>query len=690
MFAAKIAMFDSKESDFCGGNRNALLHEETTEWVKLNISLREHGLIPISFLYQQNNHAHEHDETNKYKDHILITLETLQNVRKAIQVLMKDSNRRQDLVQDMITTNNKLREELRRQTIKSKESDAKVNELMLTLNPTNANTATSAATVAAATTTAAATPTSATDMYKSKYEKLKKLKQELAHKCEAYENEIKALKDRITLFEKEDVKKEAKAKELYEKFKGRPGKIRFDDELLTVIDDYERQMRQLKRDIIKKDTFDIYHVSINEHTTNVRELIRSYERKIQEYLKRNKDLKNEIESLKTDLHTKEYRITVTNVASAENKPICSSSSTLSLVSSRYQQQQYQQRIPSSSSSSLSSLSPPQLHHPHHLLSTRLTDLKRQPASLCHKFLELTCSLLGVCDLLDIEPAILKLNKNSSTFNQLDSFVRDVHQMTSRYNLPRPRNKNCACNINNNNKNNNNNNNSTNNNNYAVCTDRHCLLLTLEHWVNQIKHLKNLQGSIKNLSEKMFPWRPISGDDDDDRVCGTLELVNMVDELVADGCHNRVLDASAASKDELVGIVRQFQILFEVPQVSGMYTRMSHLYRRLNENYNVMNNIKDVLGLDKSSNSRVVIDVVNKLVEMNVKTTEQHHQVQLQAQKSREAFDEEKEKLLQRLGEQEEFCSVFHETMQIIMQLLGVASVIQVVPSIERLLEASRD
>jgi hypothetical protein len=47
---------------------------------------------------------------------------------------------------------------------------------------------------------------------------------------------------------------------------------------------------------------------------------------------------------------------------------------------------------------------------------------------------------------------------------------------------------------------------------------------------------------------------------------------------------------------LHGIVGHFQKLFDVPNVMGVYARMSDIYRKLGETHNVMLTLKNFLGL----------------------------------------------------------------------------------------------
>ena len=53
-----------------------------------------------------------------------------------------------------------------------------------------------------------------------------------------------------------------------------------------------------------------------------------------------------------------------------------------------------------------------------------------------------------------------------------------------------------------------------------------------------------------------------------------------------------------SLDQLKSIVAHFQNLFDVNTIEGTFPRMSEVYMRLGESSNLMNNLRDILGLGK--------------------------------------------------------------------------------------------
>lgn len=61
-----------------------------------------------------------------------------------------------------------------------------------------------------------------------------------------------------------------------------------------------------------------------------------------------------------------------------------------------------------------------------------------------------------------------------------------------------------------------------------------------------------------------------------------------------------------SHSVLLGMVKHFQHLFDVPTISGMYPRMNELYTRFAEMRNVHRNLADLLGLGWSASFEMIM------------------------------------------------------------------------------------
>jgi len=64
-------------------------------------------------------------------------------------------------------------------------------------------------------------------------------------------------------------------------------------------------------------------------------------------------------------------------------------------------------------------------------------------------------------------------------------------------------------------------------------------------------------------------------------------------------------SDAETRTVLQGLVRHFQMLFDVPNVLGVYARMSAIYRQLSETRNILTTLKDHLDLGRSSHNYLI-------------------------------------------------------------------------------------
>ena len=75
----------------------------------------------------------------------------------------------------------------------------------------------------------------------------------------------------------------------------------------------------------------------------------------------------------------------------------------------------------------------------------------------------------------------------------------------------------------------------------------------------------------------------------------VEFVNVFAQLK--GLQGR---SDAETRAMLLGVVRHFQTLFDVPNVLGVYARMSAIYRKLSETNTILTTLKDHLELGTRS------------------------------------------------------------------------------------------
>lgn len=67
-----------------------------------------------------------------------------------------------------------------------------------------------------------------------------------------------------------------------------------------------------------------------------------------------------------------------------------------------------------------------------------------------------------------------------------------------------------------------------------------------------------------------------------------------------------------SGDHMKSIIAHFQKLFDVNSIEGIFPRMNEVYMYLGESHNLLNNLRDILGLEPLCKSSDVVNAVAKL------------------------------------------------------------------------------
>ncbi|WAR06492.1 CEP70-like protein [Mya arenaria] len=127
---------------------------------------------------------------------------------------------------------------------------------------------------------------------------------------------------------------------------------------------------------------------------------------------------------------------------------------------------------------------------------------------------------------------------------------------------------------------------------------------------------------------------------------------------------------------LENIVSHFQTLFDVPSVSGVYPRMNQIFTKLGEVHNVLNTLKNLLGLSKDAKSAAIVDGVGRLVQQHNTTTVQQLKTLLQT--------EDLDGVIRRLHEHQEFFPAFYEIMNKLIEILDLRKMDQVIPAVRAL------
>ncbi|XP_065606464.1 centrosomal protein of 70 kDa isoform X1 [Cyrtonyx montezumae] len=148
-----------------------------------------------------------------------------------------------------------------------------------------------------------------------------------------------------------------------------------------------------------------------------------------------------------------------------------------------------------------------------------------------------------------------------------------------------------------------------------------LPLTIEMWADQLVALKDLHRSLRKLSLELVPWHVM--DPQDNRESIQVQDLQFLVDTVLEEIENKEKNSQTPSLPTLFAMVSHFQKLFDVNSLNGIYPRMNEVYTKLGELTNAMRNLHEILELDRSVPPTVVVDTVGKLCDIiNENVTEQ--------------------------------------------------------------------
>ncbi|XP_066488820.1 centrosomal protein of 70 kDa isoform X1 [Tiliqua scincoides] len=137
-----------------------------------------------------------------------------------------------------------------------------------------------------------------------------------------------------------------------------------------------------------------------------------------------------------------------------------------------------------------------------------------------------------------------------------------------------------------------------------------LPLTIEMWADQLIALKNVYRSLKKLLLQLVPWNTVAMQDNNE--CIKVEDLQLIVDIISEDIENKEKKSHVPSQQTLYAIVSHFQKLFDVNSLNGVYPRMNEVYTKLGEMTNAMRNLHDVLELDPSAPPSVLVNTVGNL------------------------------------------------------------------------------
>ncbi|XP_074452050.1 centrosomal protein of 70 kDa isoform X3 [Larus michahellis] len=527
-----------------------MTEQEKAEWESLNKLLMRHGLKPVSLASCRN-----------IPDMIVLDRQSSLGIRLALKTLVEDTDRHQKMMQGLMEANRCLRDEIRQERGRASRQEQRANDLEnVVKNIKSKICQLEDETIAKVC------------QQQNQVKELQKDQQLSQAKYQQQQEKLKEQEEIIARLQKElckvgieEQQRVSTQNKMFCQFRKRAPKSLLDQQFLSLIDYYESQISQMKKELrqYKKDEDQVQReVKSKEEflnldaTPNYRALLTSFQKQLIETKARNEQLLLENINLKKDL---EIRPTAQELKLYKHQV-------------KKLEKTLQKTIQSSGSS-----------------TGERTEEKKEPEStagvdqlqaVCRQYLQVLSHIDSILRSPRAPPLIYRRSKGP-----VQNYTKENGQECGFEHLP----------------------------------------LTIEMWADQLMALKDLHRSLRKLSLELVPWH--AADPQDDRESIRVEDLQFVVDAILEEIENKEKNSQTPSLPTLCAIVSHFQKLFDVNSLSGVYPRMNEVYTKLGEMTNAMRNLHELLELDSSAPPTVVVDTVGKLCDIiNENVTEQVQQL----------------------------------------------------------------
>ncbi|CAI9600017.1 unnamed protein product, partial [Staurois parvus] len=412
---------------------------------------------------------------------------------------------------------------------------------------------------------------------KAVYDRCQKHKEKLREQ----EENITQLRKRLSQVVRSEEQRAANQKKAFLRLMNREPRENniLDQQVLDVIDDYERRVNQLQTELRRYEALDVPVLdrkssdgSLDLDTTpNYKALIKSYQEQIKDARRRNEELVRENDQIRREMESrpsaKEFRLHKQQMRKMEK--------ILLQNNIRVRGMKKEKKDESRGDAE----------------NTDLTSSDLLPAAECQLHLQNVCRELNVLDLKDLVPTATSNLRQAQTSTKLHKILSDISSVISGPRAPQllykhnPRGEGTPDEA-----------------------DFIHILPTVELWAGQLLSLKALHRALRKLSERLLPDQTLNKSQDSYDGARVEELLLLVDTMLED-LENRKEDGARISPFTLQALVSHFQKLFDVPSLNGVYPRMNEVYSRLGEVNNAMKNLRNILALDDSASIGTVVNAV---------------------------------------------------------------------------------
>uniref|UniRef100_A0A8C9F6R1 Centrosomal protein of 70 kDa n=1 Tax=Pavo cristatus TaxID=9049 RepID=A0A8C9F6R1_PAVCR len=523
------------------------LQQEEAEWETLNTLLLRHGMQPLTIAASPGS--------GSAPDVIALDSQASLGIRLALKTLLEDTDRQQKMMYGLMETNCNLRDEVRQERGRATRQEKRANELENVVeNIKSKIRQLEDETIAKA----CRQQNQVKELQKDQLVSQAKYQQQ-QEKLQEQEEIIAHLQRELCKAGVEEQQRVATQTKMFCRFCKRAPKSLLDQQFLCLIDYYESEINQMKKELrqykkaedhIQREVKSKEKFLNLDATPNYRALLTSFQNQLVETKARNEQLLLENTNLKKDLETrptaqelKLYKHRVKKLEKTLKKTIQSSGS-----------------------------------------STREgTEEKKEPEStadqlhaVCQQYLQVLSNIDSIIRSPRAPPLIYRRSKGP-----VQNYVKENGQECGFEHLP----------------------------------------LTIEMWADQLAALKDLHRSLRKLSLELVPWHVT--DPQDNRESIQVQDLQFIVDTVLEEVENKEKNSQTPSLPTLFAMVSHFQKLFDVNSLNGIYPRMNEVYTKLGELTNAMRNLHELLELDSSVPPTAVVDTVGKLCDIiNENVTEQ--------------------------------------------------------------------
>eukprot|EP00063_Salmo_salar_P032190 XP_014007025.1 PREDICTED: centrosomal protein of 70 kDa-like isoform X1 [Salmo salar] len=298
------AVFHSRDETYVFLWTYSQFQQEQTEWDAVNRLLQHHGFKPVHFA--------DPVENKNLADLVLLEKKSACDIRTMLRTMLTDSERRQTLIQELIQSNNQLKEEAQQHVSRAARQSQRVSELEGVLDGVKSKLQ------------------DLEDSYigkavqqHSKVHQLQHDKRDAQKRCQGLEQKLSEEKDVASQLQRElyftvteEEKRVARQNQVFQQIHKRSARTNspVDQQVLDVIDIYEAQMEQLRNDMKSlkgesgaSQTSDQSQSSMRSTTgvsPNHKALLKSYQEQLKDTKAQRVELRNEIQQLKQDLESR--------------------------------------------------------------------------------------------------------------------------------------------------------------------------------------------------------------------------------------------------------------------------------------------------------------------------------------------------------------------------------------------------